>query len=273
MEENEENKWFTPQELAHRAQYTWNKTNCFSSITEFDMDELRDPNGFITGPVVDEMIRYELRKAKIAKHPPLWAFETLVVSHNFWDRIENPMLHTVEMPPGYNPVNEFRGHFKDPWFYKRILIPCYLNHGHWVLVNWEFPRAHLAHMTKRKKIKGWTVWRTHVKIYDSCHGDLSRVWDDISNFFIEGDMNVDKFFKMGAPKDPEIHASIDEVPTQRDHNNCGFYVMHMAKSIIFGKNPKARYHVERREDDPHSLRRTKQLIAAKRERKYNRMKY
>jgi hypothetical protein len=271
---------YLPDDAELRKQYKWDKTNCFSSVTEFDLESLRDPHGYVTGPIVDEMLKYELEKAKNKKNPPKWANQTLIVSHNFWDSIENAAVSDPERPPRYNADNEFHGHRKEPWFYRRILIPCYINHNHWVLVNWELPRkvydlttgplkiCRKGHPEKKKK---YIKWETHVKIYDSIHGKYGRVWRQIAWWFADGAMKMKRWFAAGAPQIPGIFAPRDREPTQRDGNNCGFYVIHMAKSIIFGLNPKEKYHVPH--DDPETFRAVKKLIAQKRQHKYMRMAF
>jgi hypothetical protein len=232
-----------------RKGYTWDNTACFAHVTDYDLTLLKAHNGHVTGPVVDYMLQNELKKEWRKKRS--WGSspnETLIVSHNFWDLIENPDVDWPERSPEYTPSLEFHGHEDNPWFYKRIMFPCYLNHSHWCLLVWEFnhregriQRALGKKVSERHQLKD--KWYPTVQVYDSMHTSRDYVWQMIANyFFINTDVKTREFVKKARPLGP-ISAPRDKVPTQRDDHNCGVYVIHMATFIIQGKNPKEKYHV------------------------------
>jgi hypothetical protein len=194
-----------------------------------------DPtNGFPHTPrTVNYMLKHELKRARKRNQP--YAFATLMVSSHFWDSLENPHL----VPEDYSLKAEFGGHLHNPWIWRRIMFPCYLNHQHWILVVWNMPR---------RKDKGQTSHYSTVQIYDSIGTPRDNVWDKIADFFRAGAKNRSWILK-GIPQNPKLNVPRSRCPTQRDFYNCGFYVIQIAKALLFGRNPKDFYHVSSKIDD------------------------
>jgi hypothetical protein len=83
-----------------------------------------------------------------------------------------------------------------------------------------------------------------VEIYDSIQQDRRYVWSQIFQLFVARHMNkrgrIKRKWEPAVPR----HILRGFAPTQRDGFNCGFYVIEMAKRILWHKCPRdSKYHV------------------------------
>jgi hypothetical protein len=205
----------------------------------------------LSGPMVDHILEAELANAKQVKIP--WADKTLILSYQFWDNLQNPDVE-FEHHPDYSTRADFHGHLHDPWFYRRILIPCFLNHAHWILVVLEFLR--FSRTKTGPQIFKHTVWHPTVTLYDSIHEDRrDEVWPKIWAYLTERQGLTRKMRQRGAPK----YVTNGVSPTQRDMHNCGFYMIENAKNVIWYRDPRASpYHIPKRA----SYMERKQILAS-----------
>jgi hypothetical protein len=207
-----------------------------------DIKRLDEEYTGLSGPMVDHILSQELEKAKQAN--ALWADKTLILSYQFWDNLQNPDAEFSDHHPEYSTVADFHGHLHDPWFYRRILIPCFLNHAHWILVVLEFMR--FTGSKKGPQVFKHIVWHPSVTVYDSTHEDWrSNVWSKIWAYLIARHGVTRKIKHRVRPKYVVNGVS----PTQRDMHNCGFYMIQNAKHVIWFKDPRASpYHISKKAD-------------------------
>jgi hypothetical protein len=82
-----------------------------------------------------------------------------------------------------------------------------------------------------------------VEVYDSIQQDRRNVWSLIFEFFVARHINkrggITRKWEPAIP----IYILRGFAPTQRDGFNCGFYVIEMAKRILWHKLPRdSKYH-------------------------------
>jgi Ulp1 family protease len=168
----------------------------------------------------------------------MWADRTKIMSYKFYDNI------TFKPDKSYSWRNDMEGHYKDPWYFKRIIFPCWVGRMHWILIVWTFrPETRILGTLK------WSRPNT-VEIYDSIHDNSNEIWADISEFM--GRKYVSKSGKWSRRWEKAVPRAIVDgpSPTQRDGFNCGFYVIQIAKDVLFHKNPREnKYHVPRNYSD------------------------
>jgi Ulp1 family protease len=188
----------------------------------------------ISGAIVDHLLHLALKKAQKAKKR--WANETIIVSYQFYDRLQN--LESAN--PKYSWKNDFHGHGDDPWFYKRIMFPCWLNHNHWILIVWSFGRGYDG-------LTGRIRTFPRMFAYDSIQQDRTYVCSQIAMFFADHFVTETGVKRIWRNKGRPLRIW-GQAPTQRDDYNCGFYLLQTAKRILNEKDPrKSKYHVPRGE--------------------------
>jgi hypothetical protein len=249
-------------------QYAWDvralrRVPSFSRIEDKDIKVLQTQESVITGRSVDYLLLHYLKKARkrekeANKHRPSnqklnVADKTLIVSHNFYTKIAGEKMDN-ETSPNYSTSQDMGGHLHDPWFYRRIMFPCFINHIHWILIVWEFRAIdfdkHLKHHKHHKHHKHKAKrYIPTVRIYDSIHdrswGDYA--WPIVMHYIFRHIKHAKDWvtkcepIQMWGDKD-RLHENYDRVPTQRDGNNCAFYVIQMGKSILYNRNPKNYYN-------------------------------
>jgi hypothetical protein len=247
--------------------------DCFADVSTKDLEILRGRHAMVPERVVDFMLQHELKKARRkAKGTPRGELlkKTLIVSHNFYAYIVEQLNRTDPAGPdptdpcevdyvvsdSYSTNKDVHGHLHDPWFYRRIMFPCYVHNTHWILIVWNFPRVYGKTYLGYHGKKGLFP---NVRIYDSIHDDdyAHTAWNRIEREFLEHIPYVQTYLAKGHPRWPHPdaeHLTLEDrmkVPTQRDHTNCAFYVIQMAKSLLYGRNAKDYYNAPKRDDNLH----------------------
>jgi hypothetical protein len=249
---------------------------CFEPPDKFDLTTLEKEGSIVRPRVVDYMLQHELKKARKKETNPNrkeLLDKTLIVSHNFYAKVGYERVD--QKLPNYSTSRDMHGHLHDPWFYRRIMFPCFVDEVHWILIVWNFPRG----------TKGARIEYPYVRIYDSIHDQSwgNQAWLALDNYFFKRFLkHSERVLGKASPKKrqtkkwqdkvkkvaltvwstkaepkplPEevseslIHVNWKNVPTQRDRHNCAFYVIQMAKNLLYNRDMKQYYNAPEKPKD------------------------